>query len=58
MCERHGLLPDGALETINEWAFNTYDEALLEEYDGIEVSPEVAGAIKAEFDRELKHVQA
>lgn len=58
MCKRHGLLPDGALETINEWAFNTYDEALLEEYDGIEVSPEVAGAIKAELDKELRHVQA
>lgn len=58
MCKRHGLLPDGALETINEWAFNTYDEALLDEYDGIEVSPEIAGAIKAEFDKENRNVQA
>lgn len=58
ICRRHGLLPDGALETINEWAFNIYDEALLEEYDGIEVSPEVASAINAEFDKELRHVQA
>lgn len=29
------LLPGGALETINEWAFETFDEALLEDDDDI-----------------------
>lgn len=29
------LLPGGALETINEWAFEIFDEALLEEDDDI-----------------------
>ena len=28
-------LPGGALETINEWAFEIFDEALLEEDDDI-----------------------
>ena len=27
------LMPDGALETINEWAFETFDEPLLEDAD-------------------------
>ncbi len=30
------LLPDGALETINEWAFDQFDEALLDHGDKIE----------------------
>ena len=25
------LLPDGAIETINEWSFDAFDEALLED---------------------------
>ena len=29
------LLPGGALETINDWAFEIFDEALLEEDDDI-----------------------
>jgi tellurite resistance protein len=49
---RHGLLAAGALETINEWAFGTYDEALLEEYDGYDVSPDIAEALADEFERE------
>ncbi|MBX9460679.1 MAG: hypothetical protein KL785_05855 [Brevundimonas sp.] len=29
------LLPGGAIETINEWGFETFDEVLLEEDDDI-----------------------
>jgi len=31
------LLPDGAMEVINEWAFETYDEPILEDGESIEV---------------------
>ena len=33
-----GLMSDGALETLNEWAFETFDEPLLEEDDELTVS--------------------
>lgn len=33
-----GLMPDGALETINEWAFDRFDEAVLDEGDPITVA--------------------
>jgi len=29
------LMADGAMETINEWAFNTYDDAIIEDDDPI-----------------------
>lgn len=38
----HQLMPSGALETINEWAFDRFGDALIEEYDGFDVNPEVA----------------
>ncbi|RAH95938.1 hypothetical protein DLJ53_33610 [Acuticoccus sediminis] len=31
MTQRLRLLPDGAIETINEWGFETFDEPVLEE---------------------------
>lgn len=58
ICARHGLMPAGALETINEWAFDTHDEALLDAYDGYDVAPEIAAALKAEFAKEGQHVHA
>ena len=44
-----GLMPSGALEAINEWAFQKFDEALLDEYDGYEVSPDIADALRTEL---------
>ena len=35
------LMPSGALETINEWAFERFDEALIEEDEGFEINPEI-----------------
>lgn len=49
VAEKHGVMLSGALETINEWAFEKFDEALLDEYDGYDVSSEVANALKAEM---------
>lgn len=45
---KQGLLPSGALEAINEWAFEKFDEALLDEYDGYDVSQDIADALRAE----------
>lgn len=46
---KQGLMPSGALEVVNEWAFEKFDEALLDEYDGYDVSPDIAEALKAEI---------
>ena len=43
---------DGALETINEWAFAAYDEALLDEYEGYDVSLDIANAVADAFEKE------
>lgn len=42
-----GLMPAGALETLNEWAFDAHDDAFLEEDDGYEINPDVAARIAA-----------
>lgn len=57
LCAQHSLFASGALEAINEWAFETHEEALLEEYDGYDVTPEIAEMIKHELSKEDAHVQ-
>ena len=42
LADEHQLMPAGALETINEWAFDRFDDALIEEYDGYEINGDVA----------------
>ena len=42
LVDQHQLMAAGALETINEWAFNKFDDALIEEYDGYEINGDVA----------------
>lgn len=46
---KQGLMSSGALEVINEWAFDKFDEALLDEYDGYDVSPDIADTLRAEM---------
>ncbi|WP_284055284.1 TerB N-terminal domain-containing protein [Stakelama marina] len=46
---KKGLMPSGALEVVNEWAFDKFDEALLDEYDGYDVSPDIADTLRAEM---------
>ena len=53
---RHGLMLAGALETVNEWSFGVYDEVLLEEYEGYDVSPEIVDALADEFEKENQNV--
>lgn len=56
ICASHGLMASGALEVVNEWAFETYDEALLDEYDGYDVSPEIAEVVKEKMSAEGRDV--
>jgi tellurite resistance protein len=56
ICTSHGLMASGALEVVNEWAFETYDEALLDEYDGYDVSPDIAEAVNEKMSAEGRDV--
>ncbi|UIF89302.1 TerB N-terminal domain-containing protein [Cupriavidus sp. UYPR2.512] len=39
LCTEHGLMPSGAIEKINDAAFDAFDEALLEGDDPFEFNP-------------------
>ncbi len=58
LCSHSELMASGALEHINEWAFEVYEEALLEEYEGYEVSAHIAQELKKKFGEETGDVQA
>lgn len=45
------LMPSGALEAVNEWAFERFDEALVEAYNGYELNQAVIDQIKSGIDR-------
>ena len=49
LVQRHGLMPAGALEALNEWAWDCYEEGLIEEYDGYEISTMLIERINAEL---------
>lgn len=42
----HKLLPSGAIETINDWAFETFDEPILEDEDDIYAAAHLALRLK------------
>lgn len=46
-----GLMPSGALEAVNEWAFEHFDEALIETYNGYELNQAVIDQIKSGINR-------
>ena len=50
LCDKHSFMPSGAIEDINEWAFESYGDALLDEDDGYEVNVEIADALQREFE--------
>lgn len=45
LADRHGLMPDGALITLNELAWDACDEALAEDGDPLEINMEVCKAL-------------
>ena len=38
------LLPDGAIERINDWSFDRFDEPLIEDGDEVVVAPHFGDA--------------
>ena len=42
LADKHQLMAAGALETINEWAFDKFGDTLIEEYDGHEINGDIA----------------
>lgn len=53
--ERHAkemrLLPDGAIERINDWSFDRFDEPLIEDGDEVVVTSHLRGKIAAMKDQ-------
>lgn len=49
IAKAHGLMPSGALEVINEWSFGKFEGALLDEYDGYDISQDISDALRAEI---------
>ncbi len=41
-CKKLGLMPDGAIETINESAYNLFEENLIEENELIEINQKIS----------------
>ena len=46
LASRFQLMAGGALETINEWSFERFDDVLIEEYEGYELNPEVVTELR------------
>jgi hypothetical protein len=46
LCRENRLLPGGAIETINDWAFDTLDDVAVEDDDVICIQPHLIEAIK------------
>ena len=42
------LMHSGALETINDWSFENYNDVLIEEYEGYELNPEIVSNLRLE----------
>ncbi|MYE18390.1 MAG: hypothetical protein F4Y06_00440 [Rhodospirillales bacterium] len=41
------LMEEGALETVNEWAFEQHDGLLIEAYEGYEINPDIAAELRS-----------
>ncbi len=45
LCDKYGLMPDGAMETINNSTFKLYDESLIEENGRVEINQEISRGV-------------
>ncbi|WP_348638247.1 tellurite resistance TerB C-terminal domain-containing protein [Bradyrhizobium sp. ISRA463] len=46
-----GLLPDGAIERINDWSFDRFDDALIEDGDVVVLAPHLRGRLSEMKDK-------
>lgn len=46
-----GLLPDGAIERINDWSFDCFDDALIEDGDDVVLTPHLRGRLSDMKDK-------
>ena len=53
LCRKGGLFPAGAIETINDWAFETFDDALIEDGDPISIDPELIAPLMERVEAAL-----
>lgn len=50
LCTRQDLLASGALEAVNEWAFDAYNGILLDEYNGYDVNKDIVTEMNSEIN--------
>ena len=43
LCSQFGLYPSGATETLNEWAFERFEEPVIEDGEPISINAEIVG---------------
>ena len=46
LVQQFQLMQDGAMETVNEWSYGHFDDALIEEYDGFVINQDVVAMLK------------
>ena len=51
LCGKAGFMVSAAVEDLNEWAYETFNEPLLDEYDGYEILSGPAGQLKELIER-------
>jgi hypothetical protein len=47
LTREHGLMPDGAIEALNDWAFDNFEEPLIEEGNPLILSVSCVAALAA-----------
>ena len=52
LAQKHGLFPAGAIETINEWAFERFEEPVLDEGEPIEIAHHLIQSVQTAITSE------
>lgn len=47
LAKRYQLMASGSLETINEWAYETFNDALIEDYNGYEINEDIVSQLQS-----------
>ena len=46
LTQQYQLMKDGVLETVNEWSYENFDDALIEAYDGVDINQDVVAMMQ------------